>query len=89
VAAVEAGLAAAQLEAGRRLKKLLTQALERIADEKDRSLKRLARFLSSSGASRAQAEHALEAEAKVHDETAGALLGAGLELDQASLVQLL
>jgi len=89
VEAVEQGLEAAETEAGRRLSKLVDQAKDRAAAERDASLERLTRWLLQSKAKPAQREKILEEEARFHDAAIAALDGATLELDQVALVQLL
>ncbi len=86
--AVEMGLRVARAEAERRLRKLVEDAKAGIAVEKDAAARRLGRWLAQSRASRAAAEKALAAEAKLYDDASAALDGARLELDQAALVQL-
>lgn len=89
VAAVEGGRLAAQAEAERRLARFVAAARQRVEEDAERSFQRLVRFFSQSGATKAQRERALAAERRLHEETARALDGARLELDQLSLVQLL
>jgi ATP-dependent helicase HepA len=88
VQAVELGLRTAQEEARGALLRLVTSAQQKLAAEKEAALARLQRWLAQSRVKPAEAARAREAEAKLYDEAAEALLGARLELDQASLVQL-
>ena len=88
VQAVELGLRAAEAEARRRLEKLIQQAQEGVAAEKEAAGRRLRRWLTQSKVKPAEAEKALAAEAAVYDGASAALEGARLELDQVSLVQL-
>ena len=88
-AAVEQGLEAAEAEARRRLARLVAEAKERAAAERDASLKRLSRWLAQGKAKSAEREKILQEEAQVHDAAIEALDGARLELDQSALVQLL
>ena len=88
-AAVEEGLEAAEAEARRRLARLVAEAKERAAAERDASLERLSRWLLQGKAKPAQREKILQEEARVHDAAMEALDGARLELDQSALVQLL
>src|SRR6266478_2794864 len=80
VAAVEQGLEAAEAEARRRLSKLVAQAKDRAAAERDASLERLARWLAQSKAKPAQREKILQDERRIHDAAIAALDGARLEL---------
>src|SRR5713101_929183 len=89
VAAVEQGLEAAEVEARRRLSKLVAQAKDRAAAEREASLERLARWLAQSKAKPAQREKILQDERRIHDAAIAALDGARLELDQSALIQLL
>ena len=89
VAAVEQGLAAAEAEAQKRLTRLVAQAKERAASERDASLKRLNRWLLQSRAKAAERDRILRQEAQLHDSALAALDGARLELDQAALIQLI
>jgi len=89
VAAVEQGLEAAEAEARRRLSKLVAQAKDRAAAERDASLERLSRWLAQSKAKAPQREQILQDERRIHDAAIAALDGARLELDQSALVQLL
>ena len=88
-AAVEEGLEATEAEARRRLARLVAEAKERAAAERDASLERLSRWLLQGKAKPAQREKILQEEARVHDAAMEALDGARLELDQSALVQLL
>ena len=88
VEAVEQGLEAAETEAGRRLSKLVDQAKDRAAAERDASLERLTRWLLQSKAKPAQREKIVQEERRIHDAAIAALDGARLELDQCALVQL-
>jgi ATP-dependent helicase HepA len=89
VAAVEQGLAAAEAEARRRLAKLVADAKQRAAAERDASLARLSRWLSQTKAEPSQRDKILQEESRIHDAAISALDGARLELDQSALVQLL
>ncbi|HWE25574.1 MAG TPA: hypothetical protein VG496_16680, partial [Myxococcales bacterium] len=89
VSAVEKGLEAAEADARRRLGQLVAEAKERAAAERDASLARLRRWLSQTKAKAGQREKILEQEAQFHDAAIAALSGAGIELDQVALVQLL
>ena len=86
--AVEQGLEAAEAEARRRLAQLVADAKERAEAERESSLRRLRRWLSQGKVKAAQREKVLDEEARLHDAAVAALDGAGLELDQVSLVQL-
>jgi ATP-dependent helicase HepA len=88
VQAIELGLRLAQEEAREALVRLITNAQQKLAAEKEAALARLGRWLAQSRAKPADAENARAAEAKLYDESAEALLRARLELDQAALVQL-
>ncbi len=81
-------LRAAQEEAQVRLDRLVSQAKERVAEEKESAQKRLRRWLAQSRVKTAEADKVLAAEAKIYDAVADALDGARLELDQSALVQL-
>ena len=87
--AVEQGLSAAEADARRRLGQLVAQAKERVAAERAASLKRLARWLAQGKVKAAQREKIVAEEARLHDAAIAALDGAGLELDQVALVQLI
>ena len=89
VSAMEKGLEVAEADARRRLVQLVAQAKDRAEAERDASLKRLRRWLSQTKAKPAQREKILAEEARIHDGAIAALDGAGLELDQVALVQLL
>ncbi|HYV65521.1 MAG TPA: helicase-related protein, partial [Myxococcales bacterium] len=89
VAAVEQGLRAAEAEANRRLSKLVAQAKDRAAAERDATLERLTRWLQQTKAKAAQRDKILQEERRIHDAAIAALDGARLELDQSALVQLL
>jgi ATP-dependent helicase HepA len=86
--AVEQGLAAAEADARERLAQLVTQAKERAAAERAASLKRVGRWLAQANVKAAKREKILEEEARFYDAAIAALDGAGLELDQVALVQL-
>jgi ATP-dependent helicase HepA len=88
VQAVELGLRVAQEEARGALVRLVTNAQQKLAAEREAGLARLGRWLAQSRVKAADAEKARAAEAKLYGEAAEALLGARLELDQACLVQL-
>jgi ATP-dependent helicase HepA len=89
VAAVEAGLSAAEAEAQKRLSRLLAQARERVARDRAAAQDRLGRFLAQSKVDAAEREKLIAAEGLLYDQIGEALDGARLELDQAALVQLL
>ena len=88
VQAVELALQVAEAEARRRLERLVLQAKDRVASEKEAARRRLSRWLAQSRVKSSEAETVLADEAKMHDAAAAALEGARLELDQAALVQL-
>jgi hypothetical protein len=88
VQAVELALRVAEDEAQKRLSRLVAQAKERVAEEKESAQKRLRRWLAQSKVKAAEAEKVLSAEAALFDAVAEALDGAHLELDQSALVQL-
>ena len=88
VQAVELALRTAEAEAQLRLVRLVAQAKEGVAAEKQAAHQRLRRWLSQSKVKAAEAERVLSAEAAIYDAVAGALDGARLELDQSALVQL-
>ena len=88
VHAVELALRKAQEEGQLRLERLVAQAKEHVADEKNAAQKRLRRWLDQSKVKAAEADRVLAAEAKLYDAVAEALDGARLELDQSALVQL-
>jgi hypothetical protein len=89
VAAVEAGLRAAEAEAQKRLARLVAQAKERVAQDRAAAQKRLGRFLAQSRSPAGVREKLLAAEGRLYDQILDALDGARLELDQSALVQLL
>jgi RNase P protein component len=88
VQAVELALRTAEEEAQRRLARLVAQAKERVAEERNSAQKRLRRWLLQSKVKAPEADRVLSAEAKIYDAVADALDGARLELDQSALVQL-
>jgi ATP-dependent helicase HepA len=88
VQAVELALRTAEEEAQKRLARLVAQAKERVAEERDSAHKRLRRWLLQSKVKAPDADRVLAAEAKIYDAVADALDGARLELDQSALVQL-
>ena len=88
VQAVELALRTAAGEAQLRLARLVTQAKEGVAEEKESARKRLRRWLSQSKVKAPEAERVLAAEAAIYDAVAAALDGARLELDQCALIQL-
>ena len=88
VQAVDLALRTAEAEAQGRLARLVRQAKEGVAEEKEAAQKRLRRWLSQSKVKAAEAGRVLAAEAAIYDAVAVALDGARLELDQAALMQL-
>ncbi len=88
VSAVEAALRAAESEADKRLKRLISAAQEQAREQKDASQLRLYRFLEQSKASPKAIQRALAEDALVYDQTIAALAEARIELDQTALVQL-
>ena len=89
VQAVELGLRAAEAEAQKRLVQIVSAAKERVQVDRDLAQRRLLRWLLQSKVPAARREELLDDEARLYDQTAAALDGARLELDQAALVQLL
>ena len=89
VQAVEQGLRAAEVEAQKRLLRIVREAKERVEVERDAAARRLSRWLMQSKVPAAQREKLLAEEGRLHDASAAALDGARLELDQAALIQLL
>ncbi len=89
VTAVETALRTAAEEARARLQRLVAAARTSADAERQSSLRRLRRWLSQGSSSKADLQRALDDETRVHDQVAAALEGARLELDQASIVQLL
>jgi ATP-dependent helicase HepA len=88
VAAIERGLGRAEAEAAKRLRRLVTDAKERLEREKEAGEKRLARWLAQSGTKAKERERILAEEAALHEAAKTALDGARLELDQAAVAQL-
>ena len=64
------------------LERLVLQAKDRVASEKEAARRRLSRWLAQSRVKSSEAETVLADEAKMHDAAAAALEGARLELDQ-------
>jgi hypothetical protein len=88
VAAIERGLSRAEVEAQKRLGRLVADAKERLEREKEAAQKRLTRWLSQSGTKAKERDRILAEEAALHDAAKDALDGARLELDQAAVAQL-
>ncbi len=86
--AVESALRVAQEEAQRRLRELVEGAKAGIRSEQESARRRVGRWLAQSKVPAAEAEKVLARESRVYEESAAALEGARLELDQAALVQL-
>jgi len=86
--AVESALRVSQEEAQRRLRELVEGAKAGIRSEQESARRRLGRWLAQSKVPAAEAEKVMARESRVYEESAAALEGARLELDQAALVQL-